>query len=186
MERHNPGKKTERKRIVTSFPKIIGVSLIFSVIIIVILGFHFGYGTYYNILCEKMNVWHNPTYTEIVNFIIDDPTNKMIVLGTNTCDIVTKNLIENARNAGYRAGYVYLDGGNISHAIACFETTDRGLFFVEPQADIILSKAELQNMVERGLYSIKSDRGHIECALQSYTINWYKTTAVPPIQFWSN
>jgi hypothetical protein len=41
--------------------------------------------------------------------------------------------------AGYRFGFVYTEFWDSAHAIACFDTTDNGLIYVEPQTDEIVS-----------------------------------------------
>jgi hypothetical protein len=42
---------------------------------------------------------------------------------------------------GYRCGFVYIEFGDSAHAIACFNTTDSGLIYVEPQTDEIVTIA---------------------------------------------
>jgi len=174
-----------KKGVFTSLWKTIALSLVLALVVILLLGFYFGFGTYYNILCDKF-VWHDPSYAQMTTFITSDTTNLETFMGPNVCDVMSKQIIQNARDHGYRAGYVYLDGGNVSHAIVCFQTTDAGWYFVEPQADIFLTSGELDAMVDEGFYHVENDQGHLTFPLERYVVNWYKTTADPSIQFWSN
>lgn len=91
-----------------------------------------GAGTGYNI--------RDPTYTEMLAFIAADQTDQNTYnADTYNCYDFTRDVCNNAFNAGYRAGDVYIEFPNSAHAIVCFNTVDRGLIFIEPQLDDIVT-----------------------------------------------
>jgi hypothetical protein len=90
-----------------------------------------GAGTGYNI--------RNPTYAEMQVFINSDTTNLKAYSESYTCFNFVNDVKTNAFNSGYKAGMVYIEFADGAHAIVCFDTTDRGLMFVEPQTDDIVS-----------------------------------------------
>ncbi|MFB3888678.1 MAG: hypothetical protein ACE14S_04240 [Candidatus Bathyarchaeia archaeon] len=79
----------------------------------------------------------NPTYEEALQFVKSDGTNQhTYVEGVYTCVNFAYSFRENAAKAGLNCGYVfiYFQDGN-SHELNCFNCTDRGVVFVEPQTD---------------------------------------------------
>ena len=91
-----------------------------------------GAGTGYNI--------RDPTYAEAMAFIASDNTD----LNDYTDDYVCMNFVaefkNNAFNAGFKAGCVYIQfPQRYHHGIACFDTVDKGLLFVETQTDEIVT-----------------------------------------------
>lgn len=87
----------------------------------------------------------HPTYNEAVIFIELDRTEEHHYRNQEyTCAHFAADFKRNALNAGYRCGYVLVLFINWSHALNCFNTTDRGLIFVEPQLDelVTLSRGE--------------------------------------------
>lgn len=86
-----------------------------------------GAGTGYNI--------RNPTYQEMVNFIAADKTDENEYSENYTCLHFTADVKNNAFKSGYRCGFVYIEFPDSAHAIICFNTTDYGLIFIEPQND---------------------------------------------------
>ena len=79
----------------------------------------------------------NPTYLETQQFIASDTTSSHPYLeGSYTCANFASDFRCNALSAGYECGYVFLYFPDArSHVINCFNTTDKGLVFVEPQWD---------------------------------------------------
>ena len=79
----------------------------------------------------------DPTYSEMNRFITEDDTDKNEYIdGVYTCTDYAAGLNNNAVQLGYNAAYVYIsypDG--TGHAIAAFQTVDKGLIFIEPQFD---------------------------------------------------
>ena len=81
----------------------------------------------------------DPTYQEALQFINDDRTNFNRYSDTYTCFNFAADFDANAFEAGYRCGWVYVEFVDGAHAMVCFETIDRGLIFIEPQDDNIVS-----------------------------------------------
>jgi len=81
----------------------------------------------------------DPTYQETLQFIRSDQTDKNQYNQSYTCINFAKDFINNALNEGYRCGYVTIQFPKTSHAIVCFNTSDNGLVFIEPQNDKIVT-----------------------------------------------
>ncbi len=87
---------------------------------------------------------HNPTYFEMRSFLLTDRTSRTVYdLDDNNCMDYSTIVGNNAEAAGIRGAIVLLTyepllGVETSdHSIIAFDTTDRGLVFVEPQSDEI-------------------------------------------------
>ena len=85
----------------------------------------------------------DPNYEEALLFITSDKTDQSRYDKSNyTCVNFATDFKNNALKAGYRCGYViiYFPGTNsvTSHALNCFNTTDHGLIFIEPQKDDVV------------------------------------------------
>ena len=96
-------------------------------------------------LIQKYLFTHNPTYNETVDFVSGDHTNNHIYNATTyNCIDFSKDLLHNATLEGIRCLYVVMtlsNGTNITgHNINCFNTTDSGYIFVEPQSDILYNQ----------------------------------------------
>ncbi len=79
------------------------------------------------------------TWMELVSFISDDHTNwNEYVPGHYVCLDFAIDLVENAGKQNIKAWIVTVEFYNdeLGHAFAAFETTDRGIVFIEPQADV--------------------------------------------------
>ena len=83
----------------------------------------------------------NPTYNETISFIESDETDQNEYAPDYVCYDFTADLISNAAQLGYRCGFVYIEFSTSAHAITCFNTTDAGLIFIEPQNDQIVEIA---------------------------------------------
>ena len=93
-----------------------------------LLGVKDGAGTGYTI--------RNPTYSEIINFLWHDQTDKNEYIDDiYVCRHFSSDVIRHAFEDGYRGFYVYLSFGNNAHAIVGFNTTDKGMIYFEPQND---------------------------------------------------
>ena len=85
----------------------------------------------------------NPTCAMLVDFINEDPTDEATYMdfGSNssfaflshTCGDFAETLHNNAEAAGIRAALVTIDfeGQDVGHALNAFETTDRGLIYID-------------------------------------------------------
>jgi len=83
----------------------------------------------------------DPTYAEAIAFISLDETDKNDWTEDYVCYDFTADFEGNAFQMGYRCGFVYIEFSETAHAIACFNTTDSGLIYVEPQTDEIVDVA---------------------------------------------
>jgi len=81
----------------------------------------------------------DPTYREAIAFISLDQTDRNEYIEEKyICQNFAADVKNNAFQKGYRCGYVSVWFPDSGHAIVCFNTTDRGLIFIEPQSDEIM------------------------------------------------
>jgi peptidoglycan hydrolase CwlO-like protein len=83
----------------------------------------------------------DPTYDEAIAFINLDKTDENEYTPDYICYDFTADFDTNAFQMGYRCGFVYIEFSDSAHAIACFNTIDRGLIYIEPQNDEIVTIA---------------------------------------------
>jgi hypothetical protein len=107
----------------------------------------------------------NPTYVEVQQFVASDKTcGNPYVEGSYTCANFAGDFRHNALSAGYECGYVFVYFPDASsHALNCFNTTDEGLVFVEPQMD------KLVNIKVGEPYRC----GNLTLPVQNNTVLWY-------------
>jgi hypothetical protein len=78
----------------------------------------------------------NPTFKEMKEFILKDTTSqKPFITNKYECRHFATDVNNNADAAGLRCAFALLCYTNGQHAVVAFETTDRGLIFIEPQTD---------------------------------------------------
>jgi hypothetical protein len=80
----------------------------------------------------------DPAYSEALRFMQLDQTDKHRYMENYTCLNFAADFKGNALEAGYKCGLVYLKFPDGAHALVCFNTTDRGMVFIEPQFDVIM------------------------------------------------
>jgi hypothetical protein len=76
----------------------------------------------------------NPTWAELLEFLREDKTDEnRYVPDVYVCRHFARDVHNNAERAGMRAAYVSISysGGETSHAVNAFKTTDRGLVFID-------------------------------------------------------
>jgi len=112
--------------------------------------------------------WRNPTYAEMINFLSTDQTE---YLQFNYTYQYADLLIEKARFKGFITGEVSIHSNNDSYTgigtiaeIVCFNTSDKGLFFVESQTDEVFTQKEIDSMQANGIYGTMQ--------FDHYTINF--------------
>jgi len=82
----------------------------------------------------------DPTYTEAITFMTLDQTDQHEYDDeTYTCWNYVADFKNNAFEVGYRCGDVAIEFPDSAHAIVCFNTTDYGIIFIEPQSDEIVN-----------------------------------------------
>ena len=83
----------------------------------------------------------NPTYEELRDFLAQDKTNLNAYIPEKyVCVDFAADLNNNAEAAGIRTGYAwlvykYINGGKWANFVNTFQTTDKGLIFIDPQTD---------------------------------------------------
>jgi len=78
----------------------------------------------------------NPTFQELRDFILKDPTNRnKFVLNQYECRHFATEVNNNAEANDLRCAFVLLGYDRGQHAVVAFDTTDRGLVYIEPQTD---------------------------------------------------
>jgi hypothetical protein len=118
----------------------------------------------------------NPTYGEMVDFIRFDDTDENIYSEDYKCADYSIEVIKNAKEKGIQAGFVSIKSisRESGHAIVCFKTTDRGLYFLEPQNDHYFKEVEMKTMLNEGVYHAEDERGtFVDIVMEDYMINWY-------------
>ena len=91
-----------------------------------------GAGSGYNI--------RDPTYNEMLSFVVSDLTDQNVYNYTSyNCFHFTRDVLDNAFAVGLKAGFVYVEFEDGAHGIVAFRTVDKGLVFVEPQSDDVVS-----------------------------------------------
>jgi len=82
--------------------------------------------------------YHPVSWAELVAFLASDHTNwNQYIPGKYTCLEFSMDLVANAHKLGIQAWIVTVDfkNGGLGHAFTAFATTDRGVVYIEPQAD---------------------------------------------------
>ena len=78
----------------------------------------------------------NPTFLELRDFILRDPTSRNeFVLNQYECRHFATDVNNNAEAEGLRSAFVLLCYDRGQHSVVAFDTTDRGLVYIEPQTD---------------------------------------------------
>jgi len=81
-------------------------------------------------------VLKNPTFNEVKDFVIEDATSRnKFIRNQYECRHFATEVGNNAEAAGIRSGFVLLCYDRGQHAVVAFDTTDRGLVYIEPQSD---------------------------------------------------
>lgn len=81
----------------------------------------------------------NPTFKELKDFIIKDPTSRNVfVYNKYECRHFATDVNNNAEAVGIRCAFVLLCFHYGQHAVVAFDTTDRGLVYIEPQTDVVI------------------------------------------------
>ncbi|MFA5365248.1 MAG: hypothetical protein WC325_08730 [Candidatus Bathyarchaeia archaeon] len=104
-------------------------------------GYDVGYSQGVNDTVSTGYYLRDPTYQEALSFIAADLTDLHPYTQSYVCYDFTADFNANAEQQGYRCGFVYIEFTTSAHAIACFNTTDHGLIYVEPQNDEIVTLA---------------------------------------------
>ena len=78
----------------------------------------------------------DPTWDKLISFLRSDPTDEFLYNSSFVCADFAEMLHNNAENEGIKAGYVGVDFLDMeSHALNVFNTTDKGIVFVDCTGD---------------------------------------------------
>jgi hypothetical protein len=116
---------------------------------------------------------HNPTYKEMLDFINMDTTETNQYSINYVCHNFSMDVIKNAKSKGMEAGYVTILAEPTNHAIVAFKTTDKGVYYLEPQSDIIFAQSQMDFMINQHRYKLNDDKGGMDMEMFSYSINWF-------------
>lgn len=111
------------------------------------------------------------TWDDLVQFLIEDHTNwREYDLETYNCMDYAIDLVANAREQDLKAWMVgvYFFDQETGHAFVAFETTDRGVVYVEPQGDNTYSNVEIGNVLcddwgQYECYGMVKEIDYVEC-----------------------
>jgi hypothetical protein len=111
----------------------------------------------------------DPSYAEALDFIVSDQTDKNDYSDDYICMNFASDFKKNAYEAGFRAGCVYIAfPERYHHGIACFNTVDNGLIFVETQTDEIVTLAIGEVYYNRAIY----EPPYFDDTIVHYVIIW--------------
>jgi hypothetical protein len=136
-------------------------------------GYKIGYEAGYNSGLKVTNDGYtsrNPSYAEMKEFLTRDTTNHKSYLSEEyICTDFAAEVNNNAEADGIRCATVYINYIGAGHAIVAFETTDRGLLFVEPQYD-----KEVQLTVGKSYSKLNGfiQRDIVDDTIQRYRVIW--------------
>jgi hypothetical protein len=109
----------------------------------------------------------DPTYQEALEFVRSDQTDGNEYNQTYTCFDFASDFVSDALREGYRCAYVIIEFPEAEHAIVAFDTSDKGLVFVEPQNDELVTLAVGQTYLGR--------------TVVRFSINWPAPYELPSI-----
>jgi hypothetical protein len=126
------------------------------------------YGTETNTQPNTYNL-KDPTYKEMKDFLLQDETDtKPYQIDEHTCTDFSAEVNNNAEDAGIRCAAVYIIYPKTGHTIVAFNTTDKGLIFIEPQFD-----EEVILIIGESYSAINNYKGQqVDDTIQRYRIIW--------------
>ena len=119
-------------------------------IIIVVMNASLYQGVLMKIMPTDENDNIDPEYELLVLFLSVDKTDENEYQKYwYTCINFAQDLSSNANKLGIRCKYVIIDqkDSDVNHAIVSFNTTDRGVLYVEPQTDKFLDPADFEGIL---------------------------------------
>jgi hypothetical protein len=84
-------------------------------------------------------VLNNPDFETVKDFILNDPTSrKQFVINEYECRHFATDVNNNAEALGIRCAMVLVCFERGQHAVVAFDTTDRGIVYIEPQTNAVI------------------------------------------------
>ena len=115
-------------------------------------GFDYGYISGVEDGKGRGHAIRDPILDEAIAFMTLDKTDENDYSENYTCINFAADFKNNAFQANYRCGFVYISFAELAHAIVCFNTTDNDLIFIEPQSDDIVNITIGQPYFDRSKY----------------------------------
>ena len=117
-------------------------------------GYQEGYTTGYESGFEEVHGYtlKDPTYEEMKEFLARDTTDSLEFDEDEfTCTDFSAAVNNNAEAAGLRCAVVYINYPEVGHTIVAFETSDRGIKYIEPQYDdeVILQEGKSYSKINK-------------------------------------
>lgn len=105
-------------------------------------GYQSGYGVGYEagVTSRGFDIV-DPTNQQMLSFMATDTVHNSVYSSTYVCWNFCNDYINEAFKAGWRCGFVYIAFPTAAHSAVCFNTTDKGIVFVEPQSNGIVKVA---------------------------------------------
>jgi hypothetical protein len=103
-----------------------------------ISGYNFGYQA--GMASRGFNIV-DPTYQQMLSFMATDTVHNNAYSSVYVCWNFCNDYVNEAFSVGWRCGFVYISFPDSAHGVVCFNTTDRGIIFVEPQFNSIVKVA---------------------------------------------
>ena len=110
----------------------------------------------------------NPTFAQLESFIISDTTDQNTYApGVYVCADFARDVFNNAEKAGIRAGFVDLEFPNDWHGCDVFQTTDKGLVFIDCTGGDAATKSQEGAISFDKIVNIKLGNDYIPVSLVS-------------------
>lgn len=112
-------------------------------------GFQFG-GDGHSLILVNNPQAHDPSWEELKEFLHQDKTDKYLYTDSFVCADFAEMLHNNAEEAGIMSAYIFIEFDNtyIDHALNAFNTTDRGLIYIDDTGDAGYYPCSLDRIVE--------------------------------------
>ena len=82
---------------------------------------------------------NDPTYAAMQSFLASDTTDQHpYIAGTYVCWNYAADVIADAEKQHIRCAFVYVEFADSAHAVVAFNTTDKGVVYIEPQTDEVV------------------------------------------------
>jgi hypothetical protein len=133
------------------------------------MGYNSGQGEAPEVTQPNTYKLKDPTYKEMKDFLAQDETDtKPYQIDEHTCTDFSAEVNNNAEDAGIRCAAVYIIYPKTGHTIVAFNTTDKGLIFIEPQFD-----EEVILIIGESYSAINNYKGQqVDDTIQRYRIIW--------------
>lgn len=129
---------------------------------------------------------HDPTWVELKAFLLSDKTDvEIYVVGEFVCGDFAETLHNNAEASGIRAAFVIIwwENESVGHAINAFNTSDRGMVYIDDTGWTVASPCGADSEVELTVGSKYEPNSIFECSL--FENGWVKDFGDPTVECFS-